>query len=107
MTRSRTIQRIFLGLGVIVAFGILIHDTKFDKAVALAVPVATVALGLGSHALDMAGNAHTHVERATLSSAFAGIPRVKPRDDYRYYNLQKYFGRNSNFGGSTFAWPSV
>lgn len=106
MAFSKVINRIFISVGIVVALGILIHDTKFDKAVALAIPVATVALGL-SHSLDFGGNAHTHVERATLSHAFSAIPKVRPRDDFRHYDLQKYFGRNGAFNGSNVIWPSV
>jgi|TARA_B100001250_G_C19403120_1_gene615628 hypothetical protein len=98
-------QRILIGLGIVVALGILVHDTKFDKAFALALPAVTAAIGAGSHAFDFSGHAHTHVERASLSHAFATIPRAQPRDDYRKYNLEKYFGRNSYFGSSGVIWP--
>lgn len=101
---TTVLQRIFIGLGVIAALGILIHDTKFDKALALALPVASVTFGLGSQALDLGGTSHTHVERASLSHVFTGMPRVQPRDD-RGYNFGKYFGRNNYFGSGGVVWP--
>ncbi len=103
---TTVIQRIVICIAVITSLGILIHDTKFDKAVKLALPVATVAFGLSSHALDLGGNAHTHVERASLSHVFAGVPRIVPAQD-RKYNLERFFGKNSYFGGSGVVWPSV
>ena len=100
-------HRIIAGIAVLTTFGILVHDTKFDEAIALAVPVATITAGLGSHALDFGGNSHTHVERASMAQAFSGIPRLQARDDHRRY-LPKYAGRQSDFfGGSRILWPNI
>lgn len=105
---TTVIQRTLLAIGVIITLGILVHDTKFDQAVTLALPVAVATFGLGAHALEHgADNSHTHVERASLQHAFAGIPRVQARDDHRKYGMSKYFGRNSYFGGSCIIWPSA
>lgn len=102
------LQRIFIGMGVITAMGILVHDTKFDQAVSLALPVTAVGFGLSSHVFDSSDNAHTHVERASSSQVFAGIPRIQSRDDRWSYSLPKCFSRgNLYFGGSRILWPSV
>ena len=108
MFTTIVIQRIFIGIGVIVTLGILVHDTKFDQAIALTVPVAVATFGLSAHAMDHgADSSHTHVERASLQHAFAGIPRIQARDDHRKYNASKYFGRNNYFGGTGIIWPST
>lgn len=102
------LQRTLIGIGVIIALGILVHDTKFDQAVALSLPVAVATFGLGAHVLDHGDSgSHTHVERASLQHAFSGIPRVQARDDHRKYDIAKYFGRNSYFGGSGVIWPNI
>lgn len=101
-------QRLLLGLALFAAVGILVHDTKIDKAVSLALPVAAITFGVGSHVFDLSGQAHTHVERVSLNQAFSTIPRAQPRDDHRRYYLQKYLSRGSNFfGDSTVYMPAV
>jgi len=100
------LQRTAIGIAVLTTLGILVHDTRFDKAVALALPVTTVAVGLGSQALDLGGQPHTHVERASLSHVFTGIPRIHPRED-RKYNFDRLFGRTSYFSDAGVIWPSV
>lgn len=95
------LHRTLIALAVVTMFGILVHDTKFDKAVALALPVAASILGASSHAIDFGGNAHTHVERVSLGSAFTAIPRLQPRDDHRHVLIPKTQNRkNTPFGDS-------
>lgn len=107
MFTTSLFQRLLVSLAVMTAFGILVHDTKLDEAVVLALPVATATFGL-AHAFDSGDSAHTHVERASLSHAFSGIPRVQARDDHRRYYVPKQFGRNTDYlGGSRILWPSV
>jgi hypothetical protein len=101
-------QRIIIGFAAFTALGVLVHDTKFDQAVALALPVATITIGIGAHALDFGDSAHTHVEKASFAHAFAGTPRIQPRDDHRRYLMSKSFSRSTdNFGGSQILWPSI
>ncbi len=107
MLNSPLSQRLLITLAVVTAVSILVHDTKFDKAIALALPVATITIGLGTHGLDLGGSAHTHIERASMAQAFGGIPSMQPRDDHRKY-LSKYLSRRANsLGTSQVLWPSV
>jgi hypothetical protein len=100
-------HRLAISLALIIMFGVLVHDTKFDKAFKLAVPAAAAA-AVAAHALDIAGgHAHTHVERVSVSSAFAASPSMQPRDDHRRYYLSKKTTRTDDFfGGSHIMWPS-
>lgn len=108
MFTTHLLQRTVIGLAVYTVLGILVHDTKFDQAVTLALPVATITLGIGAHAMDFGDSAHTHVEKASLAHAFAGTPRVQPRNDHKRYLLSKSMSRTTdNFGGSQILWPSV
>lgn len=106
---STTVQRSLACLGIVVTLGILVHDTKFDKAVSLALPVAVASFGLSAHAIEVGENAHTHVERVSTSHYFSqGSPRIHNRDKRFGYVLPKCFGRtSSNIGGSQVVWPSV
>ena len=86
-------------------FGILVHDTKFDKVFKLAVPAAAAA-AVAAHALDIGGHAHTHVERVSLGSTLANSPAMQPRDDHRRYISKKTTRTDDFFGGSKIMWPS-
>ena len=86
-------QRILITLAVVTTVGVLLHDTKFDKAFALALPVVTIGVGISTHAIDFGGSAHTHVERVSIEKANSmtnGLPRVQVRDDHRRYQLPKH-----------------
>ncbi|USN96540.1 MAG: hypothetical protein H6797_05765 [Candidatus Nomurabacteria bacterium] len=107
MLITSLLQRIIISLAIVTAFGILVHDTKFDEAVALAVPVGTITIGIGLHALDSGDSAHTHVERASITQPFSGNPRIQARDDHRRYIISKHSSRNSFFGSNGILWPSV
>ena len=85
-------QRIIIGLALITTAGILVHDTKFDKAFALALPFAATVASL-SHGADLSGNAHTHVERVSVSQLNSSMPRAQARDDHRRYLLPKHATR--------------
>lgn len=89
---STFIQRTTISLAVITVFGILIHDTKFDQAtaVALAVPIG-LTLSL-AHVGELKGDAHTHVERVSAEKTVQfvnGMPKIQPRNDHRKYLLTK------------------
>ena len=108
MLNTSLLQRTIISLAIVTSFGILVHDTKFDKAIALAVPIAAITVGVGLHALDSADSAHTHVERASVSHPFGGNPRIQARDDHRRYLIPKQSGRSNTFFGSCgILWPSV
>lgn len=79
-----------ISFAIVVTFGVLVHDTKLDEAVAIALPIAAITFGLGTHLDSFGDNAHTHVERASMAQAFSGIPRIQVRDDHRRYYLPKH-----------------
>lgn len=107
MTRISLLQQSLVALAILTVFGILVHETKTDKALALALPVAAATFGVSMHAVGFGENAHTHVERMSLSHAFAGMPRIQPRDDHKKYLISRLNTNNGDFNGSHILWPSV
>lgn len=101
------LQRTAVAIAILTTLGILVHDTKCDKAVALALPVTTVAVGFGTQALDLGSHPHTHVERASLSRVFTGMPRIVPPKENRKYSFDRLFGRTSYFSDAGVIWPSI
>lgn len=106
---TEVINRVAIGLACFITLGILVHDTKFDKAVSLALPFSAVTFGFAaSQAFDQRDGAHTHVERVHLNHALSHMPRTKPRKSDRKYLLNKGMSQDSDqFGGSRILWPSV
>jgi len=92
---STIIQRSAIILALLTALGILIHDTKMDKATSLlfAVPAA-LAFGAIPH---LASEGHNHIERGAFGKASRdahnGMPRIQPRNDHKKYALQKRVSR--------------
>lgn len=82
-------------LSLVTVAGVLVHDTRIDKATttALTLPIALVAVDAASKLTALSGDPHTHSERGSLSQAMRGIgggtPRIQPRDDDKKYHLQK------------------
>ena len=103
------LHRIAISIAIIVTFGVLVHDTRFDKIVKIAtVPAAAIASALGAHGLDFGGHAHTHVERVSLNNVLSSMPRTQPRDDNRRHYLSKNLSRTDDFfGGSRVMWPTI
>lgn len=96
MNHSKHISQLaVLTLSLLTAVGVLLHDTRIDKAttVALTVPVALVAIDTVGKFAQLSGDPHTHSERGSLSQAVRSInsstPRIQPRDDDKRYHLQK------------------
>lgn len=102
-------QRLLIGLAVFTAFGTIAHDTRFDSALLLALPMVAVTSVVGTQSFDFGDSAHLHVERASVSQVFiTSTPKINARDDHRRYQIPKYFGRTSGlFGDSSVTWPSV
>lgn len=92
------------------SFGVLVHDTKIDRAATLAITVpgalAAVAAIDGSTKFS---EAHVHVERTSgpkrISDMRSNMPRLNPRDDeHPYFQSKKMsFGDADSIG----LWPSV
>lgn len=88
--------------------GILVHDTKWDQAVTLAMPFAAVALGMSADAVKFGDNAHTHSERGSLNRAFAsGLPRVLPPDDRRRHIVKRQTQYGDDIGAGGVIWPNA
>lgn len=104
---TELISKSAIALTMLVLMGVLVHDTRFDKAFRLAFPGATVALGMAS-AMHPSDGAHTHVERVHLNHAFANQPRIQPREDMRKYFSARNINQNDDFfGGARVIWPST
>ena len=94
----------------ITTFGILMHDTKTDRATLMAIAEpgsSTHAVGANSVSRS---NDHVHVEKASLSGQNrAGLrlnaPRTQTRDDHHQYVQSKKAMHSGGDGVSL--WPSV
>lgn len=95
MFHSKSFQYIALTFALTTLFGVLVHDTKLDKAttIALTVPFALMSYELGAQASKLSSEGHTHVERVSLSNAVRDLqnatPRIQPRDDNKKSSLPK------------------
>lgn len=87
-------------------FGVLVHDTRIDRAtsVALALPAA-VATYAAVDTMAKSSDQHVHVERVSGSTHLASIPRIQPRDDERRYVQSKRISFGSMDSG--YIWPSI
>lgn len=106
---NRTIVNpILIGLTIFTATGLLLHDTRLDRATAVAIALPAATAGFAIDTLLKAGDLHTHVERVTIAKQFSALhsslPRLQPRDNDRSYVQHKkmYIG-----GETTGLWPSV
>jgi hypothetical protein len=81
------------------ATGVLLHDTRIDKATvtALALPAAVVSLDGSSKLAGISGDLHTHTERTSLSQAVHDLkgqtPRILPRNEDKKHTLPKFVAR--------------
>ena len=98
-------------LVIVTMFGILMHDTRLDKAASVA--IATPAYAASTNALEkvISQNYHTHVERVSLpkySTNFrSSLPNSHPpRDDERRYIQNKKLMFMGG-GDATTLWPSI
>jgi hypothetical protein len=74
------------------------HIDKFTVT-ALAAPVAVASYEASTKAIDFGGNAHTHVERVSLSQAVNDLKGDNPRIQPRGHSDKKYVAqKNMGFG---------
>lgn len=85
-------------LSLTTSTGILLHDTKVDKAAILAlsrVPITPYVTQESTIKLE--STVHPHVERTSLSRAMTELraqnPRVAPDKEGKKYRLQKKVGK--------------
>lgn len=89
--------------------GVLLHDSRFDRATALAVPVPFSTEDVSDLAM-MLRDQHVHTERVVVAGAAQGLtisePSIGPRntDDKKYIASKKL---SINSSGSEYVWPSV
>ncbi len=96
------LQQLFISLAVVTSMGTLVHDTKVDKAYQLSLPIVSNTVAAPSnfdHLTD--SGAHTHVERVSVKQAFAGMPRIQPRNQHKRYYLPMFLSRNNTFFGDS------
>lgn len=88
-TINSTIQRTAIILALLTSLGILVHDTKFDKALSvfIALPAALALTGVPK----LASEGHNHVERVSSDSIrhLSGMPRIQPRNDHKSIAMPK------------------
>lgn len=88
---------------------VLLHDSQFNRAAALAVPVPFSTEDVSDLAM-MLRDQHTHSERIYVSGASQGLsisnPSIGPRvsDDKKYITSKKMSIAST---GSSYVWPSV
>lgn len=79
--------------------GVLVHDTRIDKAMvtALALPAAIVSVDSSSKLAGLSGDLHTHAERTSLSQAVHDLkgqtPRIVPRNEDKKHTLPKFVAK--------------
>jgi hypothetical protein len=88
---------------------VLLHDSQFDRAAALAIPVPFSTEDVSDLAL-MLRDQHTHTERmavgASSTRSISVSPSIGPRisDDKKYITSKKMSIAST---GSSYVWPSV
>jgi hypothetical protein len=94
---------IFLSLST--ATGVLVHDTRIDKATmtALAVPSVVASYQANAKLVNYATDSHTHVERHSLSQAVHDLKAENPRIHPRSLSDKKYLSqKNLGLGHNPF-----
>lgn len=83
-------------------FGVLVHDTRLDRAAAAVLPAQSSVV---TTVEDLKVNdLHTHAERVSFSQDVTE-PSIQPRNDQdKKYVVQKKL--NANSFGSIYIWPS-
>lgn len=92
---SNITNSLALALSLVTAGSVLVHDTRIDRAtmaaISLPMPMAYEESSASKHLLS--GEAHTHVERASVGQAVKdlanGTPRIQPRNDDKKHSLPK------------------
>lgn len=90
---------IIVAMSLSTSFGIVLHDTRIDKATvsALALPSIMASVDTANKLAALGGDAHTHVERGSLAQAVHDLkaqnPRIQPRNETKKHALPKYVAR--------------
>jgi hypothetical protein len=92
---SNIVNSLALLLSLVTAGSVFVHDTRIDKAAmaATSLPLPSTYEESNASKLLLGGDAHTHVERVTVSQAMKefsnGTPRIQPRNDDKNHTLPK------------------
>lgn len=90
------------------AFGVMMHDTKVDKAASVA--IVTPITATSNYAVEDVSKSsdHIHVERVSVTGGSAthheNVPKTQPRNDHNKYLQVKKLATS---GGGNGLWPSV
>lgn len=95
---TNTINLFLLLTSLSTAMGILLHDTRIDKAATIATLPVTVSAEVGAKMVHAAPNdLHTHVERASVSHAVSLLhasPSLMPRaHEDKKHLMQRFVGK--------------
>lgn len=95
---SKFVNSLALLLSIVTAGSVLVHDTRIDKAtMAAASLLHPMAYEEVSANKLLSGEAHTHVERVSVSQAMKefsnGTPRIQPRNDDKKHLMPKRVGK--------------
>ena len=108
---SELINPIPILISLTAVFGVLVHDTKFDKAVLTAVtaPESISRYAESSASKFLSANNHIHVEVGSFMSKVgfgSQQPSSQPKsDDDKKYIAQKRLIDNGS--GTDYHWPSI
>lgn len=98
MIRFTRLQSFSAVLALTTLLGLAVHDSRADMVVTLSVP-ASLAVFEGAHLLLMNSEAHTHVERVSLSETAGRFTSLDPQqrarlsDDIQYRTKSPRRGR--------------
>lgn len=91
---SSFIHPALIALSLSTATGVLLHDTRLDKAttVGLSIPAAITSYDANTKLVSI-NDLHTHHERMAFSQVVQNIkgenPRIQPRNEDKKHLLQK------------------
>ncbi len=94
---TQLISTLSLIVSLFTVSGIMLHDTRVDKAtsIAVATPVSVGQFDANTNkSIHFGSDAHTHVERSSFSQAMrayqTATPGVQPRTEERKHLMQRH-----------------
>lgn len=91
------INQFAIMLSLSTATGVVIHDTKVDKAFVSTVYSSAASKTAAPTNLVKMNDLHTHVERGSIAQFVhemkSSAPRINPRDDVKKHMTQKHVVR--------------
>jgi|EndMetStandDraft_4_1072995.scaffolds.fasta_scaffold1104770_1 hypothetical protein len=92
---TQLISTISLLLSLLTVSGVMLHDSRIDKATSLlATPLSFTQYDTSPSKVSLGGDAHTHVERSSFSQAMrvyqTTTPSTPTRSDGRKHLMQRH-----------------